>query len=61
MHTTCSFIMGLGINQGVAIWANGGSAVPEANAQLLLLAVGIHSVFNTVAIVLAFSGVFPVV
>ena len=59
MHTICGFIMGLGINQGLRDWATEGTPLPKRTRNCYFIAAGIHSVLNTVAIILAFSGVFP--
>ncbi len=59
-HTMASFIVGLGITQGLLAWAKGESPFPKASRNLYIVAIGLHAVFNTVAVGLALSGVFDV-
>lgn len=58
MHTTTSFIAGLGINQALADWAAGRVAFPRRNRNAYFTAMAIHGMFNAVAMTLAFAGVF---
>ena len=57
MHTTASFIVGLGINQGLADWVGGRAPLPRRSRNLYLTAIALHGVFNTVALALSFAGV----
>ena len=59
MHAAASFIVGLGINRGLLDWAGSGSPLPKATRNFYLAGIGLHAVFNTVAISLAIAGVFP--
>ena len=59
MHAAASFIVGLGINPGLLDWARSGAPLPKATRTFYLAAIGLHAVFNTVAISLAIAGVFP--
>ena len=58
LHATASFIVGLGINQGLLGWASGGSPLPKASRNFYLAGIGLHAVFNTTVMALAIAGVF---
>lgn len=58
MHTTASFIAGLGINQGLADWVGGRMPFPKRSRMCYLVAMLLHSLFNTTALALTFAGVF---
>ena len=60
LHTTTSFIFGLGINQRVLDWASRGLPLPKASRNLFIVAVALHALFNTVATVLWLSGILNV-
>lgn len=59
LHTVASFIVGLGISRGLIDWAGRGDPLPKATRNLYIAAISLHAVFNTVGMVLYFSGVFP--
>ncbi|HET8944167.1 MAG TPA: PrsW family glutamic-type intramembrane protease [Dehalococcoidia bacterium] len=58
MHTTASFIAGLGINRSLADWAQGRAPLAKRSRNLYFTAMALHGIFNTVAITLALAGVF---
>jgi RsiW-degrading membrane proteinase PrsW (M82 family) len=58
LHTTGSFLVGLGITRQLITWAQQGGPVPKSSRNLYLTAVGIHAIYNTVAVVLSVAGVF---
>jgi len=60
LHTTASFIVGLGINQRLLDWARGRSPLPKASRNFFLAAVILHGLFNAVATALALAGVLDV-
>jgi RsiW-degrading membrane proteinase PrsW (M82 family) len=60
LHLTASFIVGLGINQGLLAWVRGGSPLPRATRNFYIAAIALHAVFNIVATALALSGVLDV-
>ena len=60
MHTTTSFIFGLGITVGLIDWAAGRGPIPLRTRNFYIAAVVIHAVFNTIAVTLALTGVFDV-
>ncbi|HEU4759802.1 MAG TPA: PrsW family glutamic-type intramembrane protease [Dehalococcoidia bacterium] len=60
LHTTASFIVGLGINQGLLAWVRGGSPMPKASRNLYVAAIALHAAFNITATALAWSGVLNV-
>jgi RsiW-degrading membrane proteinase PrsW (M82 family) len=57
-HAFMSFIAGLAINQGLVDWAQGRAPFPRRSRNLYFTAMGIHGIFNTVAVILALAGVF---
>jgi len=59
LHAAASFIVGLGINQGLLDWARRGSPLPKATRTFYLAGIGLHAAFNTIGTVLWFAGVFP--
>lgn len=58
VHTTGSFIVGLAINRSLVDWAQGRAPLPKRSRNLYFTAMALHGIFNTVAIVLSFAGVF---
>jgi RsiW-degrading membrane proteinase PrsW (M82 family) len=58
LHTTASFIVGLGITRELIAWAQQGGPVPRDSRNFYLTAVGIHAVYNTLALMLSLAGVF---
>jgi RsiW-degrading membrane proteinase PrsW (M82 family) len=58
LHTTCSFLVGLGITRQLIVWAQEGGPVPKDSRAFYLTAVGIHALYNTVGVVLSLAGVF---
>jgi len=58
LHTTGSFLVGLGITGGLVAWAQGEGPLPKSSRNLYLAAVALHAVYNTVAIALSIAGVF---
>lgn len=60
LHLTASFIVGLGINQGLLAWARGGSPLPRASRNFYIAAIALHAAFNAVAAALVLSGVLDV-
>jgi hypothetical protein len=57
LHTTCSFLVGLGIVGGIVSWANGENPLPKSSRNLYIAAVAIHATYNTLAMLLAITGV----
>lgn len=57
LHTTCSFLVGLGIVGSVVSWANGENPLPKSSRNLYIAAVAIHATYNTLAMLLAITGV----
>jgi hypothetical protein len=53
MHTTASFIWGMGINRGVVDWVQGRGPLPVRSRNLFVTAALLHAVFNLVAIIIA--------
>jgi RsiW-degrading membrane proteinase PrsW (M82 family) len=58
LHTAASFIFGLGLTRGLLDWANGEAPLSTSTRNLFFVAVAMHAIFNTVALVLGFTGVF---
>jgi protease PrsW len=57
MHTTASFVVGLGINRGLVDWANGVGPLPKRTRNFYITGVALHAIFNTTLIILALTGV----
>ncbi len=57
LHTTSSFIVGLGLNQRLLDWAQGRAPLPKASRNLFIAAASLHGLYNTVAMALWLSGV----
>lgn len=57
MHALGSFLVGLGVNQGVLAWAKGEAGLPKASRNLFITAVTLHAVFNITGFVLVVTGV----
>lgn len=57
MHALASFIVGLGLSRAVIDWAAGRAPMPKRARNFYLAGVGLHSVYNTGAVVLALTGV----
>ena len=57
LHSTCSFLVGLGITRSLITWANGDNPLPKSSRNLYIAAVAIHAAYNTLAMALAISGV----
>ncbi len=60
LHATASFIVGLGINQGLLNWARGRSPLPKATRNFYIAAIALHAAFNIVAVALVISGFLDV-
>lgn len=58
VHAGSSFLMGLGLNQGLVAWARGQGPLPKGSRNLYLAAVGVHSAYNAAVVVLGLAGVF---
>lgn len=58
LHAGSSFLMGLGLNQGLVAWARGQAALPKGSRNLYLAAVAVHSAYNAAVVVLGLAGVF---
>lgn len=58
LHAGTSFLMGLGLNQGLVAWARGQAALPKGSRNLYLAAVAVHSAYNAAVVVLGLAGVF---
>lgn len=58
LHTTASFVYGLGLNRRMIDWTQGLSPLPKSTRNFYITAVVMHAIFNTTAIILAFAGVF---
>jgi RsiW-degrading membrane proteinase PrsW (M82 family) len=57
MHTTASFLVGLGLSRTLVDWAAGRAPLPRSTCNLYLAAVGLHAVYNTTAVILSVAGV----
>ena len=57
LHATCSFLVGLGLNQQVIDWAAGRSKLPRASRNFFIAAVALHAAYNTMAVILSLSGI----
>jgi RsiW-degrading membrane proteinase PrsW (M82 family) len=57
MHTFCSLLVGVGVTRSVVSWANGENPLPKSSRNLYFTAVAIHAAYNTLAVILALSGV----
>jgi len=57
LHALCSYLVGLGLNQRVIDWAAGRSQLPRASRNYYIAAVVLHGAYNTIAVILALSGV----
>jgi len=57
LHTGCSFLVGLGLNQHVIDWAAGRGRLPKASRNYFLAAVAIHGTYNFMAVILSVTGV----
>lgn len=55
LHTTASFIYGLGISHGIIDWAAGRSSFPKRTRYFYLAAVLMHAAFNTTVLILALT------
>jgi hypothetical protein len=58
IHTTGSFIVGLAINPSLFDWAQGRAPLSKRTRNLYFTAMGLHGIFNTVALALSLAGVF---
>ena len=58
LHTTGSFLVGLGITARLMAWAQGDGPLPKSSRNFFLAAVALHAVYNTAAIGLGIAGVF---
>jgi RsiW-degrading membrane proteinase PrsW (M82 family) len=58
VHCAGSFIVGLGINEGLLSWARGSARLPRKTRNLYLAAIGLHAAFNIVTTALVIAGVF---
>lgn len=57
LHTVCSYLVGLGLNQRVIDWAAGRSPLPRASRNFYIAAVVIHGAYNMIAVILSLTGV----
>ncbi len=55
LHTTCSFIVGWGINEKLVAWVRGEIPFLQGNRKFFFSAMAIHSAYNIFASILAFS------
>ena len=60
LHTTASFIVGLGISPGLMAWAGSGSPFPRASRKFYIAGITLHALFNITATALALAGVLDV-
>jgi RsiW-degrading membrane proteinase PrsW (M82 family) len=58
MHAIASFVVGLGLSRAVIDWAAGRQRLPKRARNFYLAGVGLHAVYNTMAVVLGAMGVF---
>ena len=58
LHMVASFTVGLGLNYRITEWVNRGTKLPTRTIVFYALGVGIHAVYNTIAVILSLSGVF---
>lgn len=57
LHAVASFIAGLGVNARLIDWANGEASFPRTTRNAFAVAIALHAVFNTTAVILSLSGV----
>ncbi|MGH9201585.1 MAG: PrsW family glutamic-type intramembrane protease, partial [Vicinamibacterales bacterium] len=57
LHAAASYLVGLGINQGVLDWAQGRSPLPRASRNFYFAGVILQSLYNTTVVILAISGI----
>jgi hypothetical protein len=57
LHTTGSFIFGLGIRPELMDWANGVAKFPRSSRNFFISAMVLHGGFNLVAVILSLTGV----
>ncbi|MBI2912968.1 MAG: PrsW family intramembrane metalloprotease [Chloroflexi bacterium] len=60
LHVVASFIVGLGLNQGLLDWARGRGHLPKASRNLYIAAIALHAAFNIAATALAIAGYLDV-
>jgi RsiW-degrading membrane proteinase PrsW (M82 family) len=58
MHAVASFVVGLGLSRAVIDWAAGRQRLPKPARNFYLAGVGLHAVYNTLAVILGIAGVF---
>jgi hypothetical protein len=58
MHTVASTIVGMAISRPLIEWAQGRGPLPKRQRNLYFTAMALHGIFNTVAIILSYAGVF---
>ncbi len=56
LHTGCSYLVGLGLNQRVVDWAAGREKLPKASRNYYIAAVVIHGTYNLTAVILSITG-----
>ena len=57
LHSTASFIMGLGLSRGVIDWASGAGKLPRATRNFYVIAALVHAAYNITAVALELTGV----
>jgi len=60
VHSTTSFIVGLGLNRDLLLWAQGQARLPTASRHFFVAGITLHALFNLVATVLSVVGVLNV-
>ena len=60
LHTTASFIVGLGVSPGLLAWASRGEPFPRASRNFYIAGIALHALFNITATALALAGVLDV-
>jgi RsiW-degrading membrane proteinase PrsW (M82 family) len=57
LHSSASFIMGLGLSRGVIDWASGAGRLPKATRNCYVIAALVHAAYNITAVALELTGV----
>lgn len=60
MHAAASFLVGLGINQGLMSWVRGEASLPWGSLRFFVAGMVLHAFFNFTVAILAVAGVLEV-
>jgi len=58
LHTSASFLVGLGLSRAIIDWAAGRASFPQRTRNFYIAAVILHAAYNTTVVALAFTGVW---